>query len=63
LTLLEIKSIFEEQLDALLTEQPDALILETYYDLEELLSVLEIARKMTAIPIIANLSLHETAHL
>ncbi|WP_455675340.1 bifunctional homocysteine S-methyltransferase/methylenetetrahydrofolate reductase [Pradoshia sp.] len=63
LGLNEIGGYFKEQLDALLQEEPDGLILETYYDLEELLSVLAIARKETDLPIIANISLHEVGLL
>ncbi|KMY44290.1 homocysteine methyltransferase [Bacillus sp. FJAT-27916] len=63
LSLTEIGTYFKEQLDALLLEEPDGLILETYYDLEELLHVLEIARKQTNLPIVANISLHEVGLL
>ena len=63
LSLEDIGVYFKEQLDALLQEKPDGLILETYYDLEELLSVLAIARKETDLPIIANISLHEVGLL
>lgn len=58
-TLEEIKRSFREQLYSLLMEEIDGLLLETYYDLEELTTVLEIARKETTLPIIAQLSLHE----
>lgn len=55
----EIKRSFREQLYCLLLEGVDGLILETYYDLEELTTVLEIAREETDIPIITNVSMHE----
>jgi homocysteine S-methyltransferase len=58
-TLEEIKRSFREQLYLLLHEQPDGLILETYYDLEEAQEVLKIARKETDLPIIVNVSMHE----
>lgn len=58
-TLEEIKRNFREQLYLLLSEDLDGLILETYYDLEEMKTVLAIARKETNLPIIANVSLHE----
>ena len=48
-----IKSSFQEQLYALLLEGVDGILLETYYDLEELETVLTIARKATDLPIIA----------
>ncbi|MBR7795893.1 bifunctional homocysteine S-methyltransferase/methylenetetrahydrofolate reductase [Agaribacter marinus] len=59
----EIKRSFREQLYCLLLEGVDGLILETYYDLEELTTVLEIAREETALPIIANVSMHEAGIL
>lgn len=54
----EIKRSFREQLYCLLLEGVDGLILETYYNLDELTMVLEIAREETEIPIIANVSMH-----
>ncbi|WP_139891816.1 bifunctional homocysteine S-methyltransferase/methylenetetrahydrofolate reductase [Bacillus sp. D386] len=63
LTLTEIKGYFDEQLTALLEEKPDGILLETYYDLDELLTVIESARKMSDLPLIANISLHETGLL
>ncbi|MEK5496589.1 bifunctional homocysteine S-methyltransferase/methylenetetrahydrofolate reductase [Bacillus sp. FSL M8-0077] len=55
----EIKRSFREQLYLLLNEEPDGLLLETYYDIEEAKAVLEIARKETALPIVMNVSMHE----
>lgn len=40
-------------------EEPDGLLLETYYDLEEAREVLKIARKETELPIMLNVSMHE----
>ncbi|MDI5788749.1 homocysteine S-methyltransferase family protein [Bacillus licheniformis] len=51
-SLEDIKRSFREQLYLLLNEQPDGLLLETYYDLEEAREVLKIARKETELPII-----------
>ena len=59
----EIKSSFQEQLHALLLEGVDGILLETYYDLEELETVLTIARKATHLPIIAQVSTHEVGLL
>ena len=59
----EIKRSFREQLYCLLLEKVDGLILETYYDLDELKTVLEIAREVTDIPIVANVSMHEVGTL
>jgi len=58
-SLEELRRNFREQLYLLLSEDLDGLILETYYDLEELRTVLQIARKETNLPIITNVSLHE----
>lgn len=58
-TLDEIKRNFREQLYCLLLEEVDALLLETYYDFEEMSTVLAIARKETDLPIIAHVSMHE----
>ncbi|MCY7618744.1 bifunctional homocysteine S-methyltransferase/methylenetetrahydrofolate reductase [Bacillus sp. NMCC46] len=55
----EIKRSFREQLYILLNEQPDGLLLETYYDMEEAKAVLQIARKETPLPIVMNVSMHE----
>lgn len=55
----EIKRSFREQLYCLLLEGVDGLILETYYDFNEIKSVLEIAREATDLPIITNISMHE----
>lgn len=59
----EIKRSFLEQLTCLLTEGVDGILLETFYDLHELETVLAIARKVTTIPIIAQVSLQETGVL
>ncbi|WP_163528718.1 bifunctional homocysteine S-methyltransferase/methylenetetrahydrofolate reductase [Halobacillus ihumii] len=58
-SLEEIKRTFREQLYCLLFEEVDGILLETFYDLEELITVLEIARKETTLPIIAQVSMHE----
>ena len=63
ITLDEIKRNFREQLLSLLVENPDGILLETYYDFEEITEVLKIARQETALPIIANVSLHEVGYL
>ncbi len=59
ITLEEVKRTFREQLYALLHEDVDGVLLETYYDLEELKTVLSIARKETKRPIIAHVTLHD----
>ncbi|CDQ21457.1 homocysteine S-methyltransferase [Halobacillus karajensis] len=63
ISLEEIKRSFREQLYCLLFEEVDGLLLETYYDLEELSTVLKIARKETSLPIITQVSMHEAGVL
>jgi methionine synthase / methylenetetrahydrofolate reductase(NADPH) len=55
----EIKRSFREQLFYLLSEDIDGILLETFYDFEELKTLLTIARKETNKPIVTNVSLHE----
>ncbi len=55
----EIIRSFKEQLFSLLLEGVDGILLETYYDFDEIKQVLEIARKETDLPIITNVSMHE----
>lgn len=59
ISLSEIKHSFQEQLGYLLEEKIDGVLLETYYDFEELTTVLETARQETSLPIVAQLSLHD----
>ncbi|WP_338452183.1 bifunctional homocysteine S-methyltransferase/methylenetetrahydrofolate reductase [Niallia oryzisoli] len=63
LSIEEIKRSFREQLYCLLLEGVDGILLETYYDLEELETVLAIARKETDVPIIAQVSMQEVGLL
>ena len=58
-SLLDITKIVQEQADILLSGNPDGLLLETYYDFEELSSVVTQLRKLTDTPIIAQVSMHE----
>lgn len=59
----EIKKSFIEQLDCILEEGVDGILLETYYDFDELTAVLKIAREKTDLPIITNVSMHEAGVL
>jgi len=63
ISLEEIQRAFREQLFSLLIENPDGILLETYYDFEEIETVLKITRQETSLPIIANISLQEVAYL
>ncbi len=59
----EVKRSFREQLYCLLHEGVDGILLETYYDLKELTTVLRIAKKYTDLPLIAQVSMHEAGVL
>lgn len=61
--LSEIKRSFREQLFWLLQTGVDGILLETYYDFDELGTVLQIARQETNLPVIAQVSLHEVGFL
>ncbi|CAM3073550.1 bifunctional homocysteine S-methyltransferase/methylenetetrahydrofolate reductase [Lactiplantibacillus plajomi] len=54
----EIQASLTEQLTALLaTNQLDGILLETYYDLPELLAALKLVKQATSLPVIANVSM------
>ncbi|MFC0233016.1 bifunctional homocysteine S-methyltransferase/methylenetetrahydrofolate reductase [Vagococcus entomophilus] len=55
----EIKRSFKEQLYALLLAGVDGILLETYYDLNELCEMLKVAKEATDLPIIANVTMQE----
>ncbi len=59
LELSEITRSFQEQADCLIESGVDGLLLETYYDFDELREVLKLARKATDRPIIAHVSMQE----
>ncbi|PWA12396.1 bifunctional homocysteine S-methyltransferase/methylenetetrahydrofolate reductase [Pueribacillus theae] len=59
----DIPFAFVEQLNALLTEKLDGFLLETFYDLEELLFVIKLIKEKTNLPIIAQLTLQEISTL
>ncbi|MDQ0189334.1 homocysteine S-methyltransferase family protein [Alicyclobacillus cycloheptanicus] len=47
---------YEEQMSALLEAGVDGLLLETFADAEEMVFAIEVARRLTDLPIVANLS-------
>ena len=54
----EITASLTEQLTALLaTQQLDGILLETYYDLPELLAALKVVKAQTTLPVITNVSM------
>ncbi|MBM4763084.1 bifunctional homocysteine S-methyltransferase/methylenetetrahydrofolate reductase [Bacillus sp. B15-48] len=58
-TLDEILEAIREQAQVFINENLDGLLLETYYDFEELTETLKMLRQMTEMPIIAQVSMHE----
>lgn len=58
-TLDEILIAVREQAEVLMAGQLDGLLLETYYDFEELAETLKMLRPMTDLPIIAQVSMQE----
>lgn len=63
ISLEEIKRSFREQLYSFLLEGVDGILLETFYDREELETVLSIVRRETDLPIVAQISLQETGFM
>ncbi|WP_188539369.1 bifunctional homocysteine S-methyltransferase/methylenetetrahydrofolate reductase [Paenibacillus segetis] len=55
----ELDMFFEEQISALLTEGVDAILFETFYDLEEMRIALGRARKLTDIPAICQFAVDQ----
>lgn len=58
-TLEDIEKSLLQQLELLLSEGVDGILLETYYDFDELTHVLKLARSRMDLPIITNVSIHE----
>ena len=58
-TIEEIIATVNQQATQLLSGNPDGLLLETYYDFEELSATVTHLRKLTDTPIIAQVSMHE----
>ncbi|MGL5042428.1 MAG: bifunctional homocysteine S-methyltransferase/methylenetetrahydrofolate reductase [Culicoidibacterales bacterium] len=55
----QIIQAFTQQINILLAQNVDGILLETYYDVEELKTVLQIARMLTKLPIIAHITMQE----
>ncbi len=58
-TIEDIVRMVDQQANHLLTGNPDGLLLETYYDFEELSATVKYLRSITNTPIIAQVSMHE----
>jgi len=59
LTLNEIFVAIREQVEVLIEGELDGLLLETYYDFEELTETIKMIRTLTDMPIVAQVSMHE----
>ncbi len=57
----QMKRDFEEQIGALLAAQPDGLLLETFFDLEELSLALHMIRQKSDIPVICQFAVEDAA--
>ncbi len=57
----ELKKYFSQQITALLEEDPDGIMLETFYDVEELHLALRAVRKLSTLPVICQLAVDESA--
>ena len=58
-TVDEIIRSLDEQAGILLAGNPDGLLLETYYDFDELKAAVKHLRRITDVPIISQVSMHE----
>jgi homocysteine S-methyltransferase len=56
-----IRRDFEEQIGALLAERPDGLLLETFFDLEEISLALSLIRKRSDLPVICQFAVEDSA--
>ncbi|MBT2292049.1 bifunctional homocysteine S-methyltransferase/methylenetetrahydrofolate reductase [Paenibacillus albidus] len=57
----ELKKYFTQQIAALLDEDVDGIMLETFYDVEELHLALRTVRKHSALPVICQLAVDDSA--
>lgn len=58
-TLEEIVSAIREQAEVLIAGEVDGILLETFYDVEEIRAAVTTVRQLTTLPIIAQVSMHE----
>ncbi|SFS61337.1 bifunctional homocysteine S-methyltransferase/methylenetetrahydrofolate reductase [Paenibacillus sp. BC26] len=57
----QLEQLFHQQMDALLNAGVDGILLETFYDLEEALLALRIARKLSDVPVITQFAVEKEA--
>lgn len=58
---LQLRGYFEQQMSALLAGGVDGLLLETFYDLEEMLLALQVARSLSDVPVISQFAVEKEA--
>ncbi len=58
----EVRTLFREQIVALADAGADALVLETFTDLPQLLLALETAKTHTDLPVVCQMAFHERGH-
>lgn len=61
LSSVELKKYFGQQITALLEEDVDGIMLETFYDVEELHLALRTVRKHSSLPVVCQLAVDDTA--
>lgn len=59
----EITYSFEEQLDSLLSSKVDGILLETFYDFDEIKACIKRVKRQTDLPVISHVSLDEVGVL
>ncbi|WP_308634490.1 bifunctional homocysteine S-methyltransferase/methylenetetrahydrofolate reductase [Paenibacillus silvisoli] len=57
----QLEHLFSQQIDALLSAGADGILLETFYDLEEALLALRIARKLSDVPVLCQFAVEKEA--
>ncbi|SDW59333.1 bifunctional homocysteine S-methyltransferase/methylenetetrahydrofolate reductase [Paenibacillus sp. CF384] len=61
ITAMQLEQLFHQQMDALLNAGVDGILLETFYDLEEALLALRVARKLSDVPVICQFAVEKEA--
>lgn len=59
ITPADARAAFKEQIEALMEGQVDFIILETFYDFQEIWQALTVARQVTDLPVVAQMSFTE----
>jgi Methionine synthase I (cobalamin-dependent), methyltransferase domain len=59
----EVSVAFESQLDALLAEDADGILFETFYDFDEMRLALGLVRKMSQVPVICQFAVEDVGRM